>query len=220
MKWLPSSPLPRFALGTLIAMPLTLALWWLAGRDYCILILEQGVRLATDGLMAERIVNIESQTGTWLITTSLSPYNNPLALVRIPIFPTRFTVSFPLFWGLVLATPGAARLKQLAVGTLLLLPVSVLMVVLLIQFRLGLYINHQPALTEVPQAPYVLALPYPAYLYYLMGVGRQLALLIFPTLAPLLLWGLFNRAFIRLLIFSSALMRLSRAAPPAAYRQR
>ena len=53
----------------------------------------------------------------------------------------------------------------------------------------------------------MLALPFPDYQYYLMAVGRQLAMLVLPTLAPLLVWCLFNQTFMRNLIFEGLLAR-------------
>jgi hypothetical protein len=137
----------------------------------------------------------------------LSPINDPRQLLAVPISTNRFTISFPLLWGLILATPGNAKFRQLIIGTLLLLPICLLIALLLIQFKLALYINHQPILTEVPQGEYMLVLPYPAHWYYLMAVGRQLAVLVLPTLSPLLVWGLFNLVFMRNLIFEGILAR-------------
>ena len=193
-----------------------MALWWFVIRDPLIDVLSYGVNVLATGLMAEHIIDVATQGDVWLVTTSLSTIDNPMSLVGIPIPATRFTVSLPLFWGLALATPTAARLRQLLLGTLMLLPVVLLMILLLIQFKLGLTINHQPALTEMPSVNYVLALPYPDLLYHLMGVGRQLAVLILPTLAPLFVWGLLNKRFIRGVVLEGLLTRLGKASPPPA----
>ena len=192
-----------------------MALWWFLIRDPLINILSYGVDALATGLMADYIIDVVSEDDIWLITTSLSTIDNPLALVGIPIPATRFTVSLPLFWGLALATPAAAHLRHILLGTLILLPVVLLMILMLIQFKLGLYINHQPALTETASVNYVLALPYPDYLYHFMGVGRQLAVLILPTLAPLFVWGLLNKRFIRSVILEGLLTQLNKTSQPA-----
>lgn len=215
MKPWPVNPVPRFAAGVALAMPAGLAFWWFLGLDYCVFVLRHGTALATEWFMARYIVGLEVKDNAWVLGTSLSPIDNPLILVGILISPNRFTISFPLFWGLVLATPGAAKIKQLVAGTLLLVPLALLMLLLWIQFQLGLYINHQAALTQVPPSYYVLAWPYPDYLYHLMGLGRQLSLLVLPTLTPLLLWGWFNRRFIRFLVFESVLARIRKQAATA-----
>jgi hypothetical protein len=194
-------------------MPLCMSLWWFWLRDYLVLILQQGAGFIVETFMAEKVLGLISQLDAkgenivWLLKTSLSPINDPRQLLAIPISTNRFTVSYPLLWGLILATPGNAKIRQLISGTLILLPVTLIIALLLIQFKLALHINHQPILTEVPSGEYMLTLPYPQYLYYLMVVGRQLAMLVLPTLAPLLVWGLFNRTFILNLIFEGLLAR-------------
>ncbi len=199
---LSSNPLPRFFGDILVFMPLSLVIWWFAARFLLIILIEPGLRLSTEWLMADKLVELSSIGVAWVFKTTLSPINEPMVLAGFLVPNTRFTVVFPLFWGLVLATPRIQTLKQLALGTLILLVVSLPMVLMYTQFKLGLLINHQAALTEIPHGPYLLTLPYPDYLYYLMGIGRQLSLLVLPTLAPLLLWGLLNQGFIRRLIVS------------------
>lgn len=203
----PSNPLPRFLLGLIIIMPLSMALWWFGLRDYLLWALEQLVEPVLQWFMAETVIGVVAQDQVWLLKTSLSPIDNPINLLALPISTNRFTICFPLLWGLLLATPRGAWLKQFIGGTLVLIPAALLIAVLLIQFKLALQINHQAILTEVPSGSYVLAWPYAEHWYYLMAVGRQLALLVLPTLAPLTVWVLFNRRFIRSLIFEGLLAR-------------
>lgn len=190
-----------------------MVLWWFWLRDYLILLLQYGATFVIENMMADKIIALVSQLDAkgenivWGLNTSLSPISDPRNLITIPISTNRFTVCFPLFWGLVLSTPGNAKFKQLIAGTLILLPIALLISLLLIQFKLALYINHQAILTEVPPGEYVLALPFPDYQYYLMAVGRQLAMLVLPTLAPLLVWGAINQTFMRNLIFEGLLAR-------------
>lgn len=117
------------------------------------------------------------------------------------------------FMSLIVLACDVFHWRQIFLGTLMLIPVATLMALMLVQFQLALYINHQPILTEVPRADYVLVLPYPAYLYYLMAVGRQLATLVLPTLAPLMIWSLMNRRFIQGIILESVLSQEHHRSP-------
>jgi hypothetical protein len=190
-----------------------MALWWFGLRDFLITALQYGALAFSHAFMADKVLDVVTQLDAkdgsiiWVLKTSLSPIDDPRQLLAIPISTNRFTVSFPLLWGLILATPGNPKFRQLILGTLLLLPICLLIALLLIQFKLAIHINHQSILTEVPQGEYMLALPYPAHWYYLMAVGRQLAVLVLPTLAPLLVWGVFNLTFMRNLIFEGILAR-------------
>lgn len=212
MPWRPD-PLRRFALGVLLFLPAALLLWWFAARPYLIQALEPVVAAALQLLWPDRVAGLAAAGNTWQVRTILPILGRPLEAAGIGLDPGRFTVAFPLFWGLVLATPGVPRLRQLLAGTVLAVyPLVVVMGVLFFQFRLALVINHQPALTEQPPGFYVLALPYPAWQYHLIGVGRQLALLVLPTLGPLLVWGALNRRFLRVVVLEGV---LARAAPGA-----
>lgn len=191
-------------------MPLSLAFWWFLGREHCLLLLQWLVSGVTDLLLADKIVGIESNNMAWLLKTSLSTVEKPLETVGITVATNRFTVGFGLLWGLVLSTPGISHWRQLLLGTLMLIPVATLMAMMYIQFQLALNINHQPILTEVPRGEYLLVLPYPDYLYYLMAVGRQLAVLVLPTLAPLTIWSLLNRRFVQGVILESVLTQTTR----------
>lgn len=206
---LPSAnPLPRFLLSLLLTAPLCMALWWFAVSEPLVALLAWAADGVASVLLADYVVMIEAQDVGWLLTTSLSPLNQPAALVTIAIPAARFTVCLPLFWALTLATPTGARSRQMLLGSLLLLPLTLVMGLLFCQFQVGLYVNHQPVLGEKLTIDYVFALPYSAPAYHLLGVGRQLALLVLPTLGPLLVWGLFNKAFIRGVVLAGIFARL------------
>jgi len=190
-------------------MPMTMALWWFGLRDHLLFLLELLTRPIVESALADKVVGLESANRVWFLRTSLSPIDNPVNLLGIPISTNRFTISYALLWGLILATPNNKKLKQLILGTAILIPATIVIALLLIQFKLALNINHQPILTEVPQGAYLLALPYSDSAYYLMAVGRQLALLVFPSLLPLVIWGLLNRPFIRIVLFEGLLTRNS-----------
>jgi hypothetical protein len=131
--------------------------------------------------------------------------------MALPLSFNRAAVILPLFWGLTLATPGRALVRRLLLGTLLLLPVAFGMVLLYAQFQLALYRTHLPALTETPPADYALALPDSPLAYYLWGLGRQMAVLVLPVVAPLLAWLLLHRAFLRAVILGGWLQRGTRS---------
>ncbi|MFO1350865.1 MAG: exosortase H-associated membrane protein [Gammaproteobacteria bacterium] len=195
-----SNPLRAFGMGLAIAMPCCLAFWWFIARNHLLLLMEYVIHPLSALLFANHVIGLDSQASLWTLKTSLSPIDNPLNLVAIPVSTTRFTICFPLLWGLILAMPERRKIHQLITGTLLLFPLALLIVLLLIQFKIALYINHQPIVTETPRGPYLLALPYPDFVYYLTAVGRQLAMLVLPTLAPLLIWGVLNFTFMRTLL--------------------
>ena len=90
---------------------------------------------------------------------------------------------------------------------LALLPVICAMVLLYAQFQLALYRTHVPSLTETPPADFALALPDSPASYYLWGLGRQLAVLVLPVVAPLLAWLLLHRSFLRKVILGGLLQR-------------
>lgn len=201
----------------LLALPACLLFWWYLAQDYLLTLLRFATEYALLGLMPETVLGILAQDRVWLIKTALSPIDSPMNLLGIPISTHRLTISYPLLWALLLATPSSAttgKLSRLIKGTLLLFPVTLLMALLLIQFKLALHINHIPILTEVPQGAYLLVLPYSDYHYYLMAVGRQLSLLVLPTLAPVIIWLVLQRKFIKALLLEGLFSRAQQTIVP------
>ncbi|MDD3517734.1 MAG: hypothetical protein PHQ14_05255 [Chromatiales bacterium] len=199
-----TSPLTRFVLRLLVGVPLCVLAWWFLARDGLLALVAGGGGWFAERLMAEHVVLADHIDGILRIRTSLSPLHDPLNLAVIEVDPARFTLAFPVFWALILATPDARqRLLRLVFGTfLLVLPLAILMALLFVQFNLALIINNQPMLTERPPGFYVLALPYPGWAYHLMGVGRQLGLLIMPVVVPVIAWGVLNHRFVQHMIGS------------------
>lgn len=189
-----------------------LALWWYVLVPYLSAALVLPTSILLRGLEPDAILGIEALQGEgWMILTTLAPLERPLDLLRFNFDPTRFTVVFPLYWGLVLATPIKLpeRMYQGFIGTfLLILPGALAMSTLFALFQFALLIQHQPALTQIPPPFYVAHLPYPTWVYHLLGVGRQLSLLVLPTTLPLLTWGIFNLDAIR-----STLQKKGRCTP-------
>ena len=147
----------------------------------------------------------------WAKSSVCSPLNDSTYLFQaLPLSFNRAVVILPLFWGLTLATPGRALLRRLLFGTLILLPIAFVMMLLYAQFQIALYRTHLPTLTELPPTDYALALPDPLLLYYLWGLGRQMAVLVLPIVAPLLVWLLLHRSFLYRIIAGGLLQRLTR----------
>ncbi|HXH04674.1 MAG TPA: exosortase H-associated membrane protein [Candidatus Competibacteraceae bacterium] len=197
---MPLSPILRLGLRALLWLPLCLALWWLWLKSWLLGLLYVGVALGVEWLLADQAYGLLAQDQVWLLLSSLMLAEDPLRPLVLMLDPLRFTVAFPLFWGLVLATPGLARLErcvQLVWGSALLWLLVTALLLIYVQFKLALNVNQQPLMADRPSTDYLLTLPYSALVYYLLGVGRQLAVLVAPTFAPLLLWLYYNHRLLR-----------------------
>lgn len=197
-------------------------LWWEFVRVPLIQLLVQGTGLVSPWLWPEAVLGVGLNNDIGLIVSLLPPLTDSAQMfMALPLPFNRATVILPLFWGLTLATPERALFRRLLLGTLILLPVAFVMVLLYVQFQIALYRTHVPLLTEIPPAEYALALPDPPMLYYLWGLGRQLAMLVLPVFAPLFTWLLLHRSFLRAVILDGWLRRgarrnaISSALPPA-----
>jgi len=116
---------------------------------------------------------------------------------------------------LTLATPGRGLGRRLLLGTALLLPIAFAMVLLSTQFEFALNRTHLPMLTRVPPPYFFLSLPDAPTVYYLWGVGRQLATLILPLVAPLLVWLALHDGFLREHLLKGLLARRTRSSLPS-----
>lgn len=207
----PLDPLLRLLLGIAICLPVCLGLWWWTIRKPLAAWLGHGVGLASQWLWPESVLGVGLDGDKGLIVSLLPPLTDSArTFMALPLPFNRATVILPLFWGLTLATPGRALLRRLLLGTLALLPVVYVMVLLYVQFQLALYRTHLPLLTETPPADYALALPDSPALYHLWGLGRQLAVLVLPVVAPLLAWLSLHRPFLRTVILGGLLRRSAR----------
>jgi hypothetical protein len=215
----PLDPLVRLALGAALGLTLSLGLWWWFVRKPLINLLVHALGLVGPWLWPETVLGIGLEGDKGLIVSLLPPLTDSARMfMALPLSFNRAAVILPLFWGLTLATPGRALVRRLLLGTLLLLPVAFVMVLLYAQFQLALYRTHLPALTETPPADYALALPDSPLAYYFWGLGRQMAVLVLPVVAPLLAWLGLHRPFLRTVILGGLLRRGARsdATPPAA----
>ncbi len=201
-------PLLRLSLGAAFCLPLCLGLWWWTVREPLAKGLGHGVGLLSPWLWPEAVLGVGLDGDKGLLVSLLPPLTDSAQIfMALSLEFNRATVILPLFWGLTLATPGRALLRRLLFGTLLLLPVVFAIVLLYAQFQLALYRTHVPLLTETPPADYALALPDPPVLYHLWGLGRQLAILVLPVVAPLLAWLSLHRPFLRTVILGGLLQR-------------
>jgi hypothetical protein len=216
----PLDPLFCLLLGAALSLPLCLGLWWWLAREPLRILLGHGVNLVSPWLWPETILGVVLRDTMGLLITLLPPLSDPpRPFMALPLPLDRAAVILPLFWGLTLATPAPvpALLRRLLTGTALLLPVVFAMILLYAQFQLALYRTHLPLLTEAPPADYALALPDSPVSYYLWGLGRQLAVLVLPVVAPLLAWLALHRSFLRAVILGGLLQRGARSSlqPPA-----
>ena len=191
-------PVGRWLLSAALSVPVCLGVWWGWLREPLIAALAQAVGRVSPWLWPDAVLGIGLQNQVGLIITLLPPLTDPPRLfMALPLSFNRAVVIFPLFWGLTLATPGRGLLRRLLLGTALLLPVAFGMTLLYAQFQLMLYRTHLPMLTETPPTDFALALPDAPLAVYLWGLGRQLAVLVLPVVAPLGVWLGFHGAFLR-----------------------
>ena len=186
----PAKPFVRFALAVLALVPLLLALWWFVALDPALQALLVVMDWLVPALFPGKIIALQAAGHEWLALTSLSIPDAPWGIVGIKIHAPSFTVGLPLLWALVLATPHSRRLRNLFLGTALVLPTMVLAMLVFIQTAWIYHVNQSPELTE---ELYVLANPYPEYVHRLaMLVDRPLRLLLV-NVAPMLIWAGLNR---------------------------
>lgn len=210
----PRDPLLRFLLGAVLCLPLSLAAWWWFAREPLAQGLGYAVSLASRWLWPEAVLGIGVEGDRGLIISLIQPLLDSPQLFMALLLPfNRATVILALFWGLTLATPGRGLFRRLLIGTCSLLPIIFAGLLLYVQFQLALYRTHLPILTEIPPSDFALALPDSPILYYLWGLGRQLAVLVLPVLAPLLAWLALHRSFLQKIIPDGFLRRGIAAAP-------
>ncbi|MDD3608297.1 MAG: hypothetical protein PHI49_00925 [Halothiobacillaceae bacterium] len=189
----------QFLVGLLIAVPLCFLLWWWLQAP-----LVHGLNRLAGGLMElvmpGAIVEAEVRGGMLVIKTSLRLIDKPDEFLVRPFVTTgRLSIVFPIFLALTLATPvayGQRVLRALLGSTLLLLPLLLILTLLLVQFLIAFAVNNQAMVTLPALGFYVMQTPYPAWVMHLLGVVRQLSVLVLPVLSPILIWGLLNRDYV------------------------
>ncbi len=151
----------------------------------------------------------------WIISLIPTLTDPPRLFTTLPLRLNRAVAMFPLFWGLTLATPGRGLGRRLLLGTALLLPIAIGMILLSTQFEFALNRTHLPTLTRMPPPYFILSLPDTPTAYYFWGVGRQLATLILPMISPLLVWLALHGSFLRDIPLGGLLKRRTLASPPS-----
>ncbi len=216
----PVDPLLRWLLGAMFSLPLCLGIWWWGLREPLIEGLTGAVNGISPWLWPDTVLSVVLHDHRGWIITLIPPLADPPRLfMTLPLSFNRAVVLFPLLWGLTLATPGRGLLRRLLLGTALLMPVTLGMALLYAQFQLVLYRTHAPMLTEMPPTDFALALPDSPVAAYLWGLGRQLAVLVLPVVAPLGIWLGLHGAFLRTVLLGRLIGAQSPAFPPAPPRE-
>ena len=180
-------------------------LWWWLLREPASTGLAEAVGLIAPFLWPDSVLEIRIQDHqAWIIGLTPTLTDPPRLFTVLPLRLNRALAIFPLFWGLTLATPGRGLARRFLLGTALLLPVALGMALLLVEFELALHRTHLPIFSCVPPSDFLLALPDSPAVYYLWGFGRQLAVLVLPMMAPLLVWLGLHETFWRTLLPTGA----------------
>ena len=190
--------LPGWLLSVVLSLLACFALWWWVLRAPLVSLLAHTVALVSPYLWPETVLDIKIRDQqAWIISMVPTLSDPPQLFTIMPLGLSRAVAIFPLFWSLTLATPGRGLPRRLLLGTLYLLPVAWVMALLTTQFQFALYRTHLPLVTLMPPPHFVMALPDSPGVYYAWGVGRQLATLILPLVAPLLVWLSLHEGFLR-----------------------
>ncbi len=117
-------------------------------------------------------------------TRLVVPVQGGVGEVVVEADPSHYAYGLPILWALLLATGGPLLLPKLAVGYVLLLPAQA--------FSLTLDLLRQMAFA-VPGGARALGVS--QWQLETIGLGYQLGTLIVPTLVPILIWLMLDRAF-------------------------
>ncbi len=192
---LPRSKLGRFAISLALLLVGSFVAWhfFLAGLFVILLWLTD---VTTRVVLAEYVIMIESTANGWSILTTISPLANPLKFQSLPLDPTKYTVGLPLLLALVLATPDSRRLRNLLVGTCILLVAIDLILINDILFQLLILIGPRPIMPGALQEAYFLVPPFSRTAATAIVFGKQISAIAIPVL-PIILWAILNVSFIR-----------------------
>lgn len=103
--------------------------------------------------------------------------------------PSHYAYGLPILWALLLAVGGSGRVGKLALGYVLLLPAQA--------FSLTMALVKQMAMA-VPGGARVLNIE--QWQLELIGLGYQLGTLVLPTVVPIVIWLVLDRAYFAQLI--------------------
>ncbi len=179
-----------------IAIPLLLTLWGFWLKPFTAWMIQPWVQLGIQLFLSDTVFQVKSAGGKWLFYTTLMAVENPLHPQIFTLDGTRFTLSFPLFWALMLATPltWSRRFIELVWGTLIIWALVTVFLLVYVHFLFALTINQQAIVGhQPPDTGYLLAPATGPVAYYLLALGRQVSLLVGPIFAPVVVWMVFHR---------------------------
>jgi len=192
---LPRSKLGRFAISLALLLVGFFVAWHFFLPALFVILLWLTDVMARIAL-AEYVIMIEPMTSGWSILTTISPLANPLKFENLALDPTKYTVGLPLLLALVLATPDSPRLRNLLVGTCVLLVAIGLMLINDILFQLLMLMGPRPIMVGPIREEYFLALPFSRTAATAIVLSKQISTIATPVL-PIVLWAILNVSFLR-----------------------
>lgn len=190
------SPLKELLLGALLWLPMCFFLWfWLASPLVLPVTWLSG--LALHVALGDLIADVTQFGYVIEVTTRIRPAiaaadGEGVPVVALDVNPMIYGYGLPLFTGLTLATPMAVRrrLVQILIGYAALVPVQAWGVFWQVMRTVGLDLG-EPGTEAVRQAGFNLEL---------IALCYQFGYLILPSVTPVVIWVLGNRAFLERLI--------------------
>ncbi len=184
-----ASPLLRMTLIAALLLPPMLGLWWVLLPD----VLAPPVRWIADWstklFFSVDVIGVRGSGTSWIALTSLSVQDKPWELVTFDIDAARFTIGWPLFWALAIATPQSRRVRHLLVGSLMLVPIFVTAILIFIQVSLVTQVNAGAAASV---RDYILSSPFPDWVHAVSVHADLWVQLVFVQLAPIFVWAAVN----------------------------
>lgn len=187
-----SKPLTRFFLRTLALLVVLTAIWSQIGKWT-----SQPVSILTH-------MALEFGAPYWVESVNKSPelievqsrlqvaMTGGVGEVIVGADPSHYAYGLPILWALLLAVGGSGRIGKLALGYVLLLPAQA--------FSLTMDLIKQMAMSVPGGAS---ALHIEQWQLELIGLGYQLGTLVLPTVVPIAIWLVLDRAYARQLVRST-----------------
>jgi hypothetical protein len=197
----PRKPLTRFFLRTLVWLVLLTGVWSQVGKwtsqpvsTLTHMALEFGAPYWVESVKkSPELIEVQSRLQVLV--------KGGVGDVIVGANPSHYAYGLPILWALLLAAGGPGRVGRLALGYVLLLPTQT--------FSLTLDLVKQMAMA-VPGGPRVLHID--QWQLELIGLGYQLGTLVLPTVVPIAIWLVLDRAFAEKLARPSS--TVERAANP------
>jgi hypothetical protein len=180
------SPLARFVVATLLWLPVTFALWYLAAA---ILLwpVQLVVTMIARGAFGDLVQAVESNGATLTFVTTLLPGSGQTgAVVSVDVNMLLYAFGLPLFAALTIAARGARWWRTLLLGYAVMLPFVVWGS--LADFLKNVAITAAPTVTS--QAGFS------AWQREVIAFAYQFGSLILPAVVPAVVWVLTHRGFL------------------------